>query len=265
MILDEIVAYKREFVAHAIRQRSLDDVRSRIGDVPLPQPMKPAIQSKPDSDLNVIAEIKKASPSKGVIREDFDPVTIAGQYEEFGAAAISVLTDEHFFQGHLDYLRNVHAEVPRMPLLRKDFTIDEYQVYEAREAGASCILLIAAILDRHQLVGFRQIAQELGMEAITEVHQEREADLAAELGARVLGVNNRDLRDFTVDLGRTSSILNLLGRERPDFIVIAESGIKNTGDVDTMRHLGVDAILVGESLMREPHPGKALHQLLGRN
>lgn len=263
MILDEIVTYKRLFVAHAKELVPFAELRSRASDAALPSRFTPAIRRKSDADVNVIAEIKKASPSKGVIREDFDPVAIAAQYAEFGAAAISVLTDEEFFQGKLDYLRAVHRELPEMPLLRKDFTIDEYQIYEARAAGASAVLLIAAVLDKHQLRGFRELAQDLRLDALTEIHTEREADLAAEQGARLLGVNNRDLRDFSVDLAQTERVLQILGRERDQFTIVAESGISKPEDVDFMRKLGVDALLVGESLMREKHPGEALRALLG--
>lgn len=265
MILDKIVAYKQEFVAHCKRTAPLADIKSRALDLPVPPDFRAAIHRGADEDLNIIAEVKKASPSKGVIREDFDAVRIAIDYAEHQADAISVLTDEEFFQGHLDYLRQIRAEVEETPLLRKDFTIDEYQIYEAREAGAAAILLITGILDKFQLVDYRQLAEELGMAALTEVHLESEADRAAELGARMIGINNRDLQTFEIDLKQTEKIIRLLGGVRPGFIFVAESGISKPAHVDYLRVVGVDAILVGESLMREPKPGVALHKLLRRD
>jgi indole-3-glycerol phosphate synthase len=216
----------------------------------------------PESGFRVIAEVKKASPSKGVIRNDFDPVWIAETYADHGAAAISVLTDEHYFQGHLDFLSEIHHNVPRVPLLRKDFTIDEFQIYEAREAGASAILLITAILDKHQLVDFRHLAEELGMAALTEVHTEAEADIAAEYGARLIGINNRDLETFEVEIARTGVIVSLLGGRNPEFTFVGESGIFTHEDAMKMARYGCDAVLVGESLMRQKNPGEALKTLL---
>jgi indole-3-glycerol phosphate synthase len=264
MILDDIVRYKREFVAHRKRLVPLADLKRRVLDDPAPPGFAPAIHRGHDEDVNVIAEVKKASPSKGVLRENFDPVRIAIEYAEHGASAISVLTDEQFFQGELSHLRLIRAELEETPLLRKDFTIDEYQIYEARDAGAAAILLIAGILDRYQLVDFRELARGLGMDAITEVHLEREADAAAENGARIIGINNRDLRTFDVDLKHTERIMRLLGGPRPGFIFIAESGISKPEHVEYLRGLGVDAILVGESLMREERPGEAIQRLLRR-
>ena len=224
-ILDEIVAYKREFLDHSKRQRTLSDIRARLGESTNPPSFASAIQRAADQPIHVIAEVKKASPSKGLIRNDFEPVAIAESYAEHGASAISVLTDENFFQGSLDYLRHVRRALPAMPILRKDFTIDEYQIYEAREAGASAILLIAGILDKYQLVGFRELAADLGMAALTEVHTEAEADMVAETGAKIIGINNRDLRTFEVDIEQTERIMKLLGAPMPDYIFIGESGI----------------------------------------
>lgn len=262
MILDQIVAYKREFLADAQRRRTLSDVKARMADAPPALDFRTAITR--GNDLRVIAEVKKASPSKGIIREDFEPVSIAASYAEHGAGAISVLTDEQFFKGHLNYLREVRKHVSHVPLLRKDFTIDEYQVYEAREAGASAVLLIASILDRHQLVGLRELAENLGMAALTEVHSEKEADLVAELGATLIGVNNRDLRDFKVDLHQTERVLQLMGAPIPGYTFVAESGISKPEDVDYLRTIPVDAILVGESFMREKNPGDGIDRLMSR-
>ncbi|MGB9691619.1 MAG: indole-3-glycerol phosphate synthase TrpC [Candidatus Sumerlaeaceae bacterium] len=262
MILDDIVAYKREFIAACKLRRPLSELKSAIADLEPAADFLSAIKRGSELVPRVIAEIKKASPSKGIICPQFAPTEIAQSYAAHGAAALSVLTDEEFFQGHLDYLAAVHAALPAMPLLRKDFTIDEYQIYEARVAGASCVLLIAAILDRHQLVDFRELARELGMAALTEVHLEREADLAAEYGARLIGINNRDLRTFEVDLATTERIIRLLGGPSLDFTFVAESGISNPENVAYLARLGVDAMLIGESFMRAPDPGVALAELL---
>lgn len=265
MILDEIVAYKREYVAACKSHCPLGELKSQIPDLPPPASFLSAIQRCDEVVPKVIAEIKKASPSKGIIREDFRPVEIAQTYADHGADALSVLTDEEFFQGRLDYLIAVHEAFPQLPLLRKDFTIDEYQIYEARVAGASCVLLIAAILDKYQLVDYRELAHELGMAALTEVHLEKEADLAAEHGARLIGINNRDLRTFDVDLHTTERIIKLLGGTSSDFTFVAESGIGKAEDVAYLAKLGVDAMLIGESFMRAPDPGAALAKLLAES
>lgn len=261
-ILEQIVRYKRDFVDAARRAVPLADVKALAADTPVPPSFAAAIRRPEGGDLRVIAEAKKASPSKGVIREDFDPVAIAADYARHGAAAVSVLTDERFFQGHLDYLRAVRAALPQLPLLRKDFVIDEYQVHEARAAGASAVLLIASILDRAQLADYRALANGLGMDALTEVHLEAEAELAASVGATIIGVNNRDLRTFSVDLEQTRRVMRVLGGPRDGLTLVSESGIATRADVDHVRGIGADAILVGESLMRQPAPGEALARLM---
>lgn len=264
-ILDQIVEYKRQFVESTKRRVPLAELKSRVLDMPAPPLFAPAIHRGDDEQVNVIAEVKKKSPSKGIIREDFDPIRIAIDYAEHGAAAISVLTDEEFFAGSLDYLRQIRAEFDdeQIPLLRKDFTIDEYQIFEARDAGAAAILLITSILDKYQLVDYRELANELGMDALTEVHLEAEADRAAELGARIIGINNRDLHTFDVDLKHTQKIMRLLGGPLRGYIFVAESGIQTYEHVQQLSSFGVDAILVGETLMRQPKPGLALQKLLG--
>jgi indole-3-glycerol phosphate synthase len=260
-ILSEIVGYKKEFLEIAKRRRSQPEIKSRINQASDIVPFAEKLRGS-ECGVRVIAEVKKASPSKGIIRQDFDPVWIAEAYADHGAAAISVLTDEHFFQGHIDFLRSIHRQVPAVPLLRKDFTIDEYQIYEAREAGASAVLLITAILDKHQLVDFRDLAETLGMAALTEVHTEAEADVAAEYGARLIGINNRDLQTFDVDITRTGAIITLLGGRSPEFTFVGESGIFTYDHAMQMAGYGCDAVLVGESLMRQPDPGEALDDLL---
>jgi indole-3-glycerol phosphate synthase len=189
---------------------------------------------------------------------------LALDYQVHHADAISILTDEEFFQGHLSHLTAVRREIDDTPLLRKDFTISEYQIYESRVAGASAILLIAAILDKHQLLDFKALAEDLEMGVLTEVHTEREADLVAELGIRTIGINNRDLRDFSVDLQTTRKIIRLLGGPSPEFVFVSESGLSTPADVELVANHGADAILVGESLMRQPSPGRAMDLLLGR-
>jgi indole-3-glycerol phosphate synthase len=261
-ILQQIVAYKYEFIAASKRKRSASDLKARLADMPLPADFAAALKRPADGELRVIAEVKKASPSKGVIRENFDPLAIAEDYAEHGAAAVSVLTDEQYFQGHLDYLRQIHTALPALPLLRKDFVVDEYQIYEAREAGASAILLICSILDGAQLKGFREIANGLGMDALTEVHEESEAEIAVDSGAKILGVNNRDLRTFAVDLNQTERVMRSLGSARSALTFVSESGISTPADVAAVRRIGADAILVGESFMRCESPGEALSALM---
>lgn len=262
-ILDEIVAYKREFLDHGMRQVPLADIKAKLGEAPQPPSFADAIRRREGQPLNVIAEVKKASPSKGIIREDFEPVRIAESYAENGAAAISVLTDEKYFQGNLDYLRAIRQAIPQVPLLRKDFTINEYQIYEAREAGAAAVLLIAGVLDKYQLVDYRELARDLGMDALTEVHSEKEADLVAESGARIIGINNRNLKTFEVDIEQTERVMRLLGAPLAGYIFIGESAIKDADDAAKIASYGCDAILVGESLMRLDDPGKGIPELRG--
>jgi len=206
----------------------------------------------------LIAEVKKASPSRGLIRPDFDPVAIARTYESAGASTISVLTDEQYFQGRLEYLAAIRAAV-NLPLLRKDFIIDAYQVFESRAAQADGILLIVAALSRGQLSEFLGLADELGMASLVEVHTAEELDAALQVGARIVGVNNRDLRTFETKLETT---LELASSVPADRVLVSESGILTRADVERLMEAGVDAILVGESLMRDPDPGVKVRELL---
>ncbi len=264
-ILDDIVAYKRDFLDHTRRGCSLAEIKSRMNDAAggAPPDFAGAIRRQAGQPINVIAEVKKASPSKGIIREDFNPVDIGESYARHGASAISVLTDEQFFKGNLGFLRSIRSALPAMPLLRKDFTIDEYQIYEAREAGAAAILLIATILDKHQLVDYRELAAELGMAALVEVHSEREADLVAETGAKIIGINNRNLQTFDVDLAQTDRIMKLLGAPLEGVIFVGESAIHTREDAEQIESYGTDAILVGESLMKLDDPGTGIPVLRG--
>jgi indole-3-glycerol phosphate synthase len=206
----------------------------------------------------VIAEIKKASPSKGVLRENFDPVAIAKSYEQNDAACLSVLTDRHFFQGADEYLQQVH-DVCMLPILRKDFIIDAYQVYEARAIGADCILLIAAALDDTQLRDLADLATHLGMDVLVEVHNREELERTLLLNTRLIGINNRNLRTFTTHLQTTLELLPWIPKK---YIVVSESGIHTPDDVALLRNAGVHTFLVGEAFMKADEPGIALQKLL---
>ncbi len=213
-------------------------------------------------DMALIAEVKKASPSAGVICRDFDPVRIARAYEAAGASCLSVLTDEKFFQGSLEYLKRIRAAV-KLPLLRKDFIIDERQILEAVEWGADAVLLIVSILTDSQLERFHTLATEAGLAALVEVHDEEELDRALAMGARLVGVNNRNLKSFTVDLGTTERLAKKLFTSAPDALLVAESGIHTRADVEQLARSGARAILVGESLMRQKDMKAKVAELLG--
>ena len=258
MILDDIVANKKEELKETKRRKPLADIKSRASDAGPSRGFGKALSG--EGELRLIAEVKKASPSKGVIREDFDPVKIAGTYEESGASCISVLTEKKYFQGSLDYLGSIRKAV-NIPLLRKDFIIDEYQVFEARAAGADAILLIAACLDKNQIQDFLGVAAGIGLDVLVESHTYRELDKALLAGSTLVGINNRDLTSFTVSLQTTFDLLKDIPGDR---IVVSESGIKNRDDVLKLQKAGVDAILVGESLMREKEIGKKVMKLLGK-
>jgi indole-3-glycerol phosphate synthase len=258
MILDEIVAYKKEELARTKRKEPLADVRARAADAGPLRGFGLALAAQ--SQIKLIAEVKKASPSKGVIRQDFDPVAIAQVYETSGAACLSVLTEQRYFQGHLDYLGQIRRAVG-LPLLRKDFIIDGYQIFEARAAGADAVLLIAAYLERSQLEDYLGIAAELGLDALVEAHTGRELERSLLAGAAIVGINNRDLSSFVVSLGTTFDLLTEIPDDRT---VVSESGISSREDVERLQAAGVDAILVGESLMREKDISKKVRELLGK-
>ena len=255
-ILSEIAAYKREFVAARQRQRSLADVRAHARDTPMPADFAGALAA---DGIALIAEVKKASPSKGVIRADFDPERIADAYAANGARCLSVLTDEAYFQGCDAYVQ-MAKEVASLPVLRKDFTIDEYQIYEARVIGADAILLIAALMDSSQLDDYLGLAGELELDALVEVHDGAALARAKAAGARLVGVNNRDLRTFATTLETTFALVDQMPEGA---VVVSESGIENRGHVERLAAAGVDAILVGESLMREADIGAKVRELLG--
>ena len=259
-ILNKIVAVKHEEIAVAKKKVSLEAIRADAESRVLTRDFEAALRAKIASgQAAVIAEVKKASPSKGVLREDFIPADIAQSYAEHGAACLSVLTDRQFFQGQPDYLKQARASCD-LPVLRKDFMVDPYQVYEARAMGADCILLIAACLDDAQMADLEAIARSLDMAVLVEVHDGAELDRALKLKTLLVGINNRNLRSFEVSLSTT---LDLLPRMPADRLLITESGILGAADVTTMRAAGVHAFLVGEAFMRAPDPGVALATLFG--
>ena len=259
-ILQKIVAVKHEEVAAARKKASLEAVRADAESRVLTRDFEGAMRRKiAAGQPAVIAEVKKASPSKGVLRADFIAADIAQSYAEYGAACLSVLTDRQFFQGQPDYLKQARASCD-LPVLRKDFLVDPYQVYEARAMGADCILLIAACLDDAQMTDFEALAHGLGMAVLVEVHDGAELDRALRLKTPLVGVNNRNLRTFEVSLDTT---LELMPRLPADRLLVTESGILSAADVRKMREAGVHAFLVGEAFMRAPEPGEALAQLFG--
>jgi len=257
-VLDRILATKRQEVARAKARISEAEIQRRAAEAPPPRDLVAAL-GRP-GPIRLIAEVKKASPSQGLIRADFDPVAIARVYEAHGAAALSVLTDQKYFQGRLEYLEQVRAVVG-IPVLRKDFIIDPYQVFEARAAGADAVLLIAECLDDKALAELHRLIGEWGMTALVELYQPENLARVVNLPARVIGVNNRDLRTFEVDLGHT---LRLRERVPDDRILVSESGIRSRADVLRLEAAGVHAVLVGESLMRQPDIGQAVDRLLGK-
>jgi len=258
-ILAEIVQVKRGEVARAKQRISPDALSARAKSVDAPtRGFRSALARK--ESPSVIAELKRRSPSKGEIRRNFDAVACAREYAAGGAAALSVLTDETFFGGHLDYLMQVRRAVP-LPLLRKDFTVDAYQIDEARVAGADAILLIVSILSAEQLSDFSGRARDLGLDVLVEVHDEAELQAALAVGADLVGVNNRDLRTFEVDLETTARLARQIPSEA-GALLVAESGIGGPADLEYLREAGAGAFLVGESLMREPNIADALRALL---
>jgi indole-3-glycerol phosphate synthase len=254
-ILSQIVARRRERLAEARRLRPLPALRAEAQPRGAPHRFVAALRR---DAINVIAEVKRRSPSKGVIREDFNPVTIARNYAANGAAAISVLTEEDFFDGSLDHLRAVRAATD-VPLLRKDFVFDEYQIYEALDAGADAVLLIAAMLDGPHLNDLMQAAYGLGLDVLVEVHGRDEADKVLAYDVRLLGVNNRNLRTFHTTLDTSLELARALP---PALTLVSESGIRARADIDRLRAAGFHAFLIGEELMRAADEGAALKALV---
>ena len=256
-ILDEIVAYKRTFVESAKARTPLDEMCRLAEAAPAPLSFFEGLVN--GDDIAIISEVKKASPSKGVIRADFDPVAIAEIYEQNGASAISVLTDEKYFQGSAAYLTDVSQAVG-LPVLRKDFVVAPYQIYEARAIGASAVLLIVAMLSPEDLVDYLSVSRDVDLDVLVEVHTEEELHVALEAGAEILGINNRNLKTFEISLETTIELMDAVPSE---VLVVSESGIFTREDVVRVRDAGADAVLVGESLMREPDIGVKLRELTG--
>jgi len=259
-VLQRILAVKAEEVARARKGRPLAALKDEARRAPTPRDFAQALRLKVAAGRPaVIAEIKKASPSRGVLRESYDPSAIAASYERHGAACLSVLTDEPFFQGALEHLKQARAACT-LPVLRKDFTIDAYQVYEARAAGADCVLLIVGALDVPRMLELEAVAQALGMGVLVEAHDAAELERALELKTPLIGINNRDLRTFETRLETT---LDLVPRIPEGRVVVTESGVLTPADVRTLREGRVNCFLVGEAFMRAPDPGAELAHLFG--
>lgn len=257
MILDKLAAEARKRVAILKNQKSLDMIRSEAKKLPKGNfAFEKALRQK---DISFITEVKKASPSKGLIAKNFDYIRIAKEYEAAGAAAISVLTEPTAFLGCDQYLRDIRKAV-RIPLLRKDFTVDEYQIYEAKTIGADAVLLICSLLDTETIKKYLAICDELGLSALVEAHDAEEVKSALQAGARVIGVNNRNLKDFTVDLQNSINLRTLVPE---NIIFVSESGIKTPSDVAVLKENGTDAVLIGETLMRSNDISGEISKLRG--
>ncbi len=255
--LDKILSTKVLEVDQQKSLLNLDDIKLRIDDASPSKGFINAIQERNKKGLvSVIAEIKKASPSKGIIREDFSPTEIAKQYETNGATCLSILTDEKYFQGSLDYLKQVRTQV-EIPLLRKDFIVDEYQIYQSKLYGADCILLIVSALTDNQLIEYKSIAEELSLDVLVEVHNQQELERILTMNFSLIGINNRNLSTFEVSLETTRDLSSLSG----EATLVSESGIRNKKDIEEILSYGVLNFLVGESFMRAEDPGNELKKL----
>lgn len=258
-ILNELADLARQRVSDLKEEIPLDEMRSRAESLKRDTgfPFEKALKT---DDIAFICEVKKASPSKGVIAENFPYLEIARDYEAAGASAISVLTEPNKFMGSVEFLRRISAEV-KIPVLRKDFTVDEYMIYEAKILGASAVLLICAILSAEQLARYIEITHALGMSALVEAHDEREIEMALKAGARIIGVNNRDLKNFNVDTNNSARLRSLVPRDK---IFVSESGIQTAEDVARLHRIGVNAVLIGETLMRAEDKAAKLAELRGK-
>jgi indole-3-glycerol phosphate synthase len=255
MFLDEVVTVKKREIIRRRRETPMAELEERVRSRPQPLSLEDALKG---AGLSLIAEIKKASPSKGVIRSHISPVGLADAYTEGGAAAISILTESRYFQGRLHFLEIVKKRQPKIPLLRKDFIIEPYQMYESRARGADALLLIVAILKDAELRELLDLSHSLDMQCLVEVHDEEEVRKALDCGARIIGVNNRNLKTLEVDM-------NVTGRLRPlipyDRVVVSESGIKDRKDTDKLRDWGIDAVLIGETLVVSDNPVSKIGEL----
>jgi indole-3-glycerol phosphate synthase len=256
-ILERIIAAKQAEVSDLKRQRPLSEWRNMTVGLPLPRNFRAAVGG---GDCRIIAEIKRRSPSKGMLIHDFDPLRIAADYEENGAAAISVLTDREFFAGEKTYLPGIREKVS-LPLLRKDFIIDPCQIYETRLIGADALLLIAGILEMRRLVEYLALTKDLGLCALVEVHDREDLDKALVAGAGIIGINNRNLQTFVTDLRTSCDLISHIPEDR---IVVSESGIRTRSDIETLRLAGIHAFLIGETLMKAADRGEKLRELMGK-
>lgn len=257
-ILETIADYARERVANEKQKVSLEEMKSKARSMNIDDSF-PFEKSLKSGDISFICECKKASPSKGIIAEDFPYLDIAKDYEKAGAAAISVLTEPKWFMGNDEFLKDISSNVG-IPCLRKDFTVDEYMIYEAKTLGASAILLICSLLSEEKIKEYIDIADSLGLSALVEAHDEDEIAMAVRAGARIIGVNNRNLKDFTVDVHNSERLRKLVPKE---VLFVAESGIKTSEDIDVLRKANVNAVLIGETLMRAENKKKMLDELRG--
>lgn len=261
MILDDLAKATRQRVEKKKEILSLQAVRKQAYEMAEQEkehnyPFETAIK---EGDISFICEVKKASPSKGIIAKEFPYLQIAKDYEKAGAGCISVLTETDYFKGDDRYLKEI-ANTVKIPVIRKDFTIDEYLIYEAKTLGASCVLLIAALLDTQTIKQYKAICDELGLSALVEAHDEEELHRAIKAGARMIGVNNRNLKDFTVDINNSVKLRNLVPK---DILFVAESGIKTAEDIQILREAGVNGVLIGETLMRSENKREMLNTLKG--
>ena len=259
-ILDTILKYKKTEVENQKKLCSIDELINKCKNFPETNSFLNILKkNKENKKISLIAEVKKASPSKGIIKEDFNHVEIAQIYQNAGASAISVLTDEKFFQGSIQYLKDI-KKISKIPVLRKDFIIDEYQIYQTREMCADIILLIAAALEKNQLIDFYKLSKKLGLDVLLEVHDKEEFDFALEINADIIGINNRNLKTFEVSLDTTINLIKDV--KLNNNYIISESGIKTSEDVCFLKSYGVDGILVGESLIKSNDIEKSIINLL---
>jgi indole-3-glycerol phosphate synthase len=258
LILDKIIKSKRKVLNKSKIDCNINKLEEIINKLPKPLDFKNALRKKNTDDIRIIAEVKKASPSKGIIREDFDPLNIARQYEANNAAAISILTESEFFMGKLEFLKEIKNAV-NIPVLRKDFLFDPYQIYEARANGADAVLLIAAILEKSLLKELLSVVKKLSMNALVEVHTKDELKKVLQIDAEIIGINNRNLKSFKTDIQTSIDLMADIPKSK---VIVTESGIKTKEDIQKLSKAGVDAFLIGESFMRADNPGQILNDFL---
>ena len=259
-ILDTIVQDKKKELAEAKQKTPLETLKSRMTDFPQVRDFAGALTAPDPSSVRIIAEVKKASPSKGILCQQFDPVAIARAYGDGGAVAVSVLTEKNYFQGSLAYLRAI-KEAIALPVLRKDFIFDPYQLYEARAHGADAVLLIAGMLTEELLADLLQLSRALSLCHLVEVHDQNDLQKALAAGAEIIGINNRDLKTFVTDIRTTIDLMPAIPEDK---IVVSESGISSRQDLEQLAAAGVDAFLIGETLMKEKNPRIKLRELIGQ-